>query len=107
MTELVDFKRPTHNDFATAKELRERNFSGIRNNSLNDSFEIWLDGDLKASVSQEALAINPRAIEEAYSTVFMLDRVMPDHEEARKLGAIKDEVDNLKLEAPIIINTTK
>lgn len=105
MAEMEDFKRPTHNDFATAKELRERNFSGMRHNSINDSFELWLMGEIKDSISQEALAVNPNAVQEAMSEVFMLDRILPDHEEARKLGAIKDEVDNLKLEASIIVTT--
>lgn len=107
MIKTEEFKRPDHPDFMTAKELADINFSGQRMNSISNNAEIWLEGRLRYSISADDLQRNPRAIEMAMSELFQLDRIMPDHEEARKLGAIQDEVDNIKLNAPIIINSSK
>lgn len=67
------YKRSDHNDFATSKELRDRNFSGFRANSITEEIEIWLFGQIERRVSKEELKRNPTAVEEAMAAVFHLD----------------------------------
>lgn len=67
------YKRPDHNDFATSKELKDRGFSGFRQNSLTDEVEIWLFGAIEKRVSKQEIARNPTAVEEAMAAVFHLD----------------------------------
>lgn len=70
-----EFKRPDHNDFATAIELQERKFSGIRHNSLAGTVEIWTNGDLRKSISSLDVIQNEYAIERAMEEVFALKEV--------------------------------
>jgi len=105
MSEIDLGNRPDHPDFKTSSELKKANWSGQRMNTITNCAEIWLMGNLEASISPSDLQANPRAIEQAMSRIFQLDRIMPDHEEARKLGALQDEVDNMKMNAPIILTT--
>lgn len=67
------YKRSDHNDFATSKELRDRNFSGFRASSITEEIEIWLFGQIERRVSKEELERNPTAVEEAMAAVFHLD----------------------------------
>lgn len=67
-----EFKRSDHNDFATAAELKERKFSGIRNNSIAQTVEIWTEGDLRKSVSTLAVMQDEFAIEKAFEEVFAI-----------------------------------
>lgn len=41
---IEDYQRSNHNDFATSKELKDREFSGVRHNSLTDRMELWVFG---------------------------------------------------------------
>ena len=41
-----DSKRPDHPDFMDTNELKKREFSGIRYNSLSEQLEIWRDGEI-------------------------------------------------------------
>src|SRR3989339_311056 len=68
-------RRSDHNDFATAKELVDRNFSGIRNNGISYQREIWIDGNLAASMANHLIAINPQDWEDMYRDVFGLKNV--------------------------------
>ena len=74
---MEDFSRPNHNDFATTAELKEREFTGFRHNSITEACEIWLLGRCEASVSPEMVEINPHAIDDAYAEVFSLGEVRP------------------------------
>ena len=69
------FDRPDHNDFATALELKERGFSGLRHNSITDAMEIWTEGDLRRSISRSELALNPDLLDTALAETFCLDDV--------------------------------
>lgn len=60
-----NFKRSDHNDFATASELRDRGFSGWRENKILMVYELWLDGSIKRNVSFERAASDPDALEKA------------------------------------------
>lgn len=80
---IADFKRPNHRDFMTASELKKENFSGIRHNSLNEDAEIWIDGELRESITLQATLLDPDAINKAMERVFLLEDVMPNHAQAR------------------------
>lgn len=97
---MEDFRRPNHNDFATASELQERKFSGYRVNSITEDFEIWVMGYLKRKVSKVELTQNPKAINEAFEQVFALVDVMPDTKEARLLREKQAEANETSLILP-------
>lgn len=80
------FNRPDHPDFKDSTELKKEKWSGLRMNSLTNCAEIWLLGNLEASVSPWDLAQNPNKVNEEMERVFALEKVMPDTPEGRKLG---------------------
>lgn len=74
---MEDFNRPNHPDFLTSTELKQTQFTGIRHNSLNEACEIWLIGELMASISPEMMNLNMHAIDDAFAEVFSLHEVRP------------------------------
>ena len=66
------YNRSQHNDFATSKELKDNGFTGMRENSITESFEIWVDGEMGGSMSKAYAAANPAKFEQLYKDVFML-----------------------------------
>jgi hypothetical protein len=76
--ESGEFKRPDHPDFMDAAELKVAKFSGYRQNSLSKDCEIWVEGEMKRSISPTELQFNHNAINEAMQEIFALDRVMPN-----------------------------
>lgn len=84
---MEDFKRPDHPDFWDSKELAANRWSGFRHNSLTNHAELWVDGVLKASISPEAVRLDPLAMNKAYEEIFCLPHVLPDTPECREWGA--------------------
>lgn len=74
---MEDFKRPDHPDFYTASELKEKQWSGIRHNSITNDAEIWLLGECKAAITPEQMNLNMHAIDDAYADIFGLHEVRP------------------------------
>lgn len=74
---MEDFKRPDHTDFATSSELKQQEWSGVRHNSMAETMEVWLLGELKKSITPEQLGQNLHALDEAVAEVFGLDEVRP------------------------------
>lgn len=70
MSEMEDFKRPSHNDFKTASELKEARFNGIRNNSVSKDIECWIEGEVVFYSSELARSINPMDFEQKYAKHF-------------------------------------
>lgn len=66
------YKRSDHNDFATTSELKQRRFSGWRVNKLSMENELWVDGEIKATVSAEEEARDPMACVRKQLEVFKL-----------------------------------
>lgn len=66
-----NFKRPDHPDFMTASELKKKEFSGVRRNSLTNHWEIWLVGELKAFGDEKDV----NAFAAAYEEIFALNDV--------------------------------
>lgn len=70
-----DFKRPLHADFATSKELKDREFTGIRHNSITQAQELWTLGDLRLSVPFKDMRLDPGLWDRKYEEIFKLKHV--------------------------------
>ena len=57
----------------TRAHCRRTGFSGVRSDPILKNMEIWVLGSVAKEVSQLALELNPKAVEEAYAEVFQLD----------------------------------
>lgn len=57
----------------TRAHCRRTGFSGVRSDPILKNMEIWVLGSIHKEVSQLALELNPKAVEEAYAEVFQLD----------------------------------
>lgn len=75
MSELEDFKRPLHADFATSAELKQREFSGIRINSITQEQELWTCGDIRLSMPLSVIHADSTAWDKAYEAIFKLNAV--------------------------------
>lgn len=67
-----EYKRSSHSDFATSKELGDSNFSGIRDNSITSNREVWIEGNLTATMSLELIRMRPTLWEELWRDTFAL-----------------------------------
>ena len=67
---LEDFKRPNHPDFMDSSELKKEKWSGIRNNSLTEDLECWIEGEVVVVSSKLARSINPNDFEQKYAEYF-------------------------------------
>ncbi len=65
-----EMKRSNHPDFATTTELKAKEWSGLRHNSLSMEYEFWVVGEIKARVSDMTVASEPFALEKAHSLLF-------------------------------------
>lgn len=68
-----EFIRPNHHDFMDAEELRKMQFSGLRHNSISDDIEIWVHGEVRRRVTRSERVLNPAAVDQAFTEVFMQD----------------------------------
>jgi hypothetical protein len=75
VTRKEDFKRPDHSDFKDYWELKAEKFSGIRQNSISEETEIWINGEIRERVSKQVQQLDPTALERAYAEVFALKEV--------------------------------
>lgn len=66
------FKRSNHNDFATTSELKERKFSGWRQNNVAQEAELWVDGEIVRRVTAVQIALDPLACEKVFADFFKL-----------------------------------
>lgn len=69
---MEDFKRPNHPDFKTGSELRAMRWSGIRQNSITDEREVWVQGQCVMTMSNIVCETNPALWEKKYAEVFDL-----------------------------------
>lgn len=65
-------KRSDHPDFATSSELKKKEWSGVRKNSLTDSYEFWIVGEIVREVPGVMVALDFMALERAHIDVFGL-----------------------------------
>lgn len=63
-------KRPDHSDYATSSELRSREYSGLRLNSITDKMELWILGVLKEEIDCEKGVPNYHQLNRAYEVHF-------------------------------------
>ena len=73
-----EFKRPDHTDFMTSSELQKAEFTGSRHNSLTDTIEIWVLGDLKLSKPYSWVRNNPDEWARLYGDTFGLKETKMD-----------------------------
>ena len=73
--DIREAPRPDHADFMTSAELKEIEFSGLRNNSLNNDLECWVLGELVFFVTPEETRRSPGAFHRKYEKHFMLHNV--------------------------------
>ena len=62
---LLVFKRNM-----TRLECTKEEFSGIRQCNISLNHEIWIQGKMVKEVSEQAIAINPNAVADAYRDAF-------------------------------------
>ncbi len=71
-----EFKRPDHTDFMTSAELKAMRWSGVRQNSISEERELWIDGEIKFKVSFLAIQMtDEKAWLERYAEYFGLPSV--------------------------------
>lgn len=66
------FVRSAHNDFATTSELKQREFTGWRENRILAEFELWISGEIVRRVSFQKVASDPEALEKELVDYFGL-----------------------------------
>jgi len=52
--------------------LKARDWSGVRKNSLTDTYEFWVVGEIRATVSAAMVAMDPMAVEKKHIELFGL-----------------------------------
>jgi len=67
-----ELKRSNHPDFATSSELKARDWSGVRKNSLTDTYEFWVAGEIRATVTAMEVSIDRMALEKKHIEIFGL-----------------------------------
>jgi hypothetical protein len=70
-----EYHRSNHTDFCNSKELKDREFSGVRHNSLSNQVEIWIDGDMRGVMSFEMALQYPDRFNRLYADVIGLKEV--------------------------------
>jgi hypothetical protein len=70
---MEDFKRPNHPDFMDSSELAKLGFTGLRNNSLTNYAEVWIDGVKK--LEMPAHSYGTAEWNKAYAELFGLHNV--------------------------------
>lgn len=66
------FRRSDHNDFATSAELKDRAFTGVRDNSVTGNLEFWILGNIEKEVTATAATLNPDWQQEVFQELFAL-----------------------------------
>lgn len=70
-----EFRRSNHIDFATSRELADLEFSGVRCNQLTFNQEIWILGNLAATMNIAEAHDFPERWEALYMNTFALKDV--------------------------------
>jgi len=63
-------KRSDHPDFLTSAELKQKEWSGVRLNSITSDYEIWVRGEVKKVVNGMAVRRDPTVLANAHCEVF-------------------------------------
>lgn len=65
-------KRSDHPDFATTSELKAKEWSGVRKNSITDTYEFWVAGEIKKQIAAAVVAADYMTLERAHVELFGL-----------------------------------
>ena len=63
-------KRSDHPDFATSSELKKREWSGVRLNSITDTYEFWVAGEIRKTLPMVAVQADYMSLERAHVELF-------------------------------------
>jgi len=72
-----DVKRPDHPDFLTSSELKAKEWSGVRLNSLIDTFEFWVAGEVRKTIAAELVRADYMLLEKAHVELFGISTAHP------------------------------
>jgi hypothetical protein len=67
-----EYKRSNHPDFLTTSELKVREWSGVRKNSITDDYEFWVAGEIIKTVSLAAVKKDPFLLERTHIELFKI-----------------------------------
>ena len=67
------YERSSHPDFLFTSELKEKKWSGIRQNELTKEFEFWILGEIRERVTEQQQNLDPDSLRKAHERVFALD----------------------------------
>ena len=63
-------KRSDHPDFATSAELKAKEWSGMRKNSITARFEFWVAGEIRKELDVAVVDADYMALERAHVELF-------------------------------------
>ncbi len=69
-----EYRRSDHNDFATSKELKDREFTGLRLNSITNRREVWIVGELRGAMCNTYATQFPEKWDLWYRQMFEMDK---------------------------------
>lgn len=72
-----EVKRPDHPDFLTTSELKAKEWSGVRLNSLIDTFEFWVAGSVVKTLAASIVKKDYMALERAHVELFGISTAHP------------------------------
>lgn len=67
-----EYKRSNHPDFLTSSELKAKEWSGVRKNSLSDDYEFWVAGEIIKTVPLEAVKKDAFILERTHIELFKI-----------------------------------
>lgn len=67
-----DYKRSNHPDFLTTSELKVKEWSGVRKNSITDDYEFWVAGEIIKNVPVSAVRKDPYILERTHIELFKI-----------------------------------
>ena len=65
-----EMKRSNHPDFATSSELKAKEWSGVRMNSITHDYEFWIAGSVAKTVSAAQFAMDKMILERTHIELF-------------------------------------
>lgn len=71
--ETEECKRSDHADFATTSELKDRQYTGLRHNTVLEVMEFWVLGNLEKSIPVHNGVPMPSDLRQAYLEVFGME----------------------------------
>jgi hypothetical protein len=90
--------KPKYNEFdeRTSAQLKEQEFSGLRANDMWNRFEIWIYGNLHATLSYQEFFLNPDRLSLWYCEVFGLHELRWDEKTQADIERVRAKKEQLQ-----------